>query len=71
MGCDICLTEEATNRAELPDGWLITLETTTTFCSSCLNRWAEKYNEEPEYLMKGGEREPELPFYNLEELHNE
>ena len=66
--CDICLEEKLTNRAVLPDGWIITWGYSCILCDKCMSRWYARWGEEPEYFMKGGEKNLELPNYNIEEL---
>ena len=67
--CTVCLSEALTNRSELPDGWLETWYTLDVLCDSCLGRYIDRFGEEPVYLARGGDKDPELPFYDLEELH--
>lgn len=55
--CEICGTMELTKQALLPDGWIITWDTSTTICDKCLARWVEKWGEEPIIYMRGGEKE--------------
>lgn len=58
--CGICGDATLTNESYLPDGWMITWEYSTTLCDNCVARWVAKWGKEPNYYMKGGEKELKL-----------
>lgn len=55
--CSICGEQGLTDKTVLPPGWLTMWEYGYTLCDKCVSRWVERYGEEPDYLIKGGEEE--------------
>lgn len=53
--CGICGKEELTHQTELPDGWIIMYYYGMTLCECCVKKWEDRWDQGPEYLLKGGE----------------
>lgn len=58
--CDICEDEQLALRAILPDGWVILWETSATLCDKCLQKWVERWGEEPAIWLRAQDKELDL-----------
>ena len=54
--CDVCHSEEITEKAAYPLGWAMTWEHSFILCDKCLARYEEKFGEEPPIWERGGEK---------------
>lgn len=58
--CDICDETLLTRQTILPDGWVTLWDTSATLCDKCLQKWVERWGEEPAIWLRAQDKELDL-----------
>lgn len=58
--CDVCEELALTNQTVLPDGWVTLWETSAMLCDKCLQRYIDRWGEEPAIWLRAQDKELDL-----------